>query len=94
MRTKALSQPGNVTALGQFSTYPRTTGRGRVESIQGRQARVFQAAVSEDCNRPRMGRLVGFPAAFPWFNAQRYREERIRELREQVAAMDQPPHAA
>jgi hypothetical protein len=43
---------------------------------------------------PPYGRLVGFPAAFPWFNTQRYREERIRELREQVAAMDQPPHAA
>jgi hypothetical protein len=25
---------------------------------------------------------------------QRQREERIRELREQMAAMDQPPHAA
>jgi Ser/Thr protein kinase RdoA (MazF antagonist) len=34
-----------------------------------------------------------FPAAFPWFGTQRYWEERILELREQVAAMDEPPLA-
>ena len=32
-----------------------------------------------------------FPAAFPWFNTQRYWEERILELREQTAAMQEPP---
>ena len=32
-----------------------------------------------------------FPAAFPWFNTQRYWEERILELREQIGAMDEPP---
>ena len=32
-----------------------------------------------------------FPAAFPWFNTQRYWQERILELREQVALMDEPP---
>lgn len=32
-----------------------------------------------------------FPAAFPWFNSQRYWQDRILELREQVAAMDEPP---
>ena len=32
-----------------------------------------------------------FPAAFPWFNTQRYWQYRILELREQVAAMDEPP---
>lgn len=31
-----------------------------------------------------------FPAAFPWFNTQRYWQDRILELREQVAAMDEP----
>ena len=30
-----------------------------------------------------------FPAAFPWFNTQRYWQDRILELREQVAAMDE-----
>ena len=32
-----------------------------------------------------------FPAAFPWFNTQRYWEERILELREQIALMQEPP---
>ncbi len=35
-----------------------------------------------------------FPAAFPWFNTQRYWQDRILELREQVAAMDEPPLVA
>ncbi len=32
-----------------------------------------------------------FPAAFPWFNTQRYWQERILELREQIALMQEPP---
>ena len=32
-----------------------------------------------------------FPQAFPWFNTQRYWQDRILELREQVALMDEPP---
>ena len=32
-----------------------------------------------------------FPAAFPWFNTVRYWGEQILELREQVAALDEPP---
>ncbi len=31
-----------------------------------------------------------FPAAFPWFATNRYWEERILELREQIAAMQEP----
>jgi Ser/Thr protein kinase RdoA (MazF antagonist) len=34
-----------------------------------------------------------FPAAFPWFNTQRYWQDRILELREQVALMEEPPLA-
>jgi Ser/Thr protein kinase RdoA (MazF antagonist) len=34
-----------------------------------------------------------FPAAFPWFNTQRYWQDRILEMREQVALMDEPPLA-
>ncbi len=34
-----------------------------------------------------------FPAAFPWFNTQRYWQDRILELREQIAAMDEAPLA-
>ncbi len=32
-----------------------------------------------------------FPAAFPWFNTQRYWQDRILELREQIALMQEPP---
>src|SRR5581483_7283528 len=32
-----------------------------------------------------------FPCAFPWFNTQRYWEEHILQLREQIAAMSEPP---
>lgn len=32
-----------------------------------------------------------FKQAFPWFNTQRYWQDRILELREQVALMDEPP---
>ncbi|HVO88658.1 MAG TPA: serine/threonine protein kinase [Casimicrobiaceae bacterium] len=35
-----------------------------------------------------------FPAAFPWFNTQRYWQDRILELREQIALLDEPPLAA
>jgi Ser/Thr protein kinase RdoA (MazF antagonist) len=31
-----------------------------------------------------------FPAAFPWFESPRYWEEHILELREQIAAMEEP----
>lgn len=32
-----------------------------------------------------------FPLAFPWFNTPRYWEEQILTLREQMAALDEPP---
>ncbi len=32
-----------------------------------------------------------FITAFPWFNTQRYWQDRILELREQIALMDEPP---
>ena len=32
-----------------------------------------------------------FPLAFPWFNTQRYWQDRILELREQIALMNEPP---
>ena len=34
-----------------------------------------------------------FPAAFPFFGGQRYWQDRILELREQIALMDEPPLA-
>jgi Ser/Thr protein kinase RdoA (MazF antagonist) len=35
-----------------------------------------------------------FPAAFPWFGTQRYWQDRILELREQISAMDEEPRRA
>jgi Ser/Thr protein kinase RdoA (MazF antagonist) len=35
-----------------------------------------------------------FPAAFPWFASHRYWQDRILELREQIALLDEPPLAA
>lgn len=32
-----------------------------------------------------------FPKSFPWFNTERYWAEHVLELREQMAAMDEPP---
>jgi Ser/Thr protein kinase RdoA (MazF antagonist) len=32
-----------------------------------------------------------FPAAFPWFNTQRYWQDRVLELKEQIALMDEAP---
>ncbi|MBI1890417.1 MAG: serine/threonine protein kinase [Burkholderiales bacterium] len=32
-----------------------------------------------------------FPVAFPWFNTHRYWQDRILELREQIALMQEPP---
>jgi len=32
-----------------------------------------------------------FKQAFPWFNTQRYWQDRILELREQIALMDEAP---
>jgi Ser/Thr protein kinase RdoA (MazF antagonist) len=34
---------------------------------------------------------AAFPVAFPWFNTQHYWQDRILELREQIALMDEPP---
>lgn len=34
-----------------------------------------------------------FPAAFPWFGTERYWQDQILALKEQIAAMDEPPLA-
>ena len=45
----------------------------------------YSAWLAERWNDP------AFPLAFPFFNTQRYWQDRILELREQVAAMDEGP---
>jgi Ser/Thr protein kinase RdoA (MazF antagonist) len=32
-----------------------------------------------------------FPIAFPWFGSERYWQDQILALKEQLAAMDEPP---
>ncbi len=32
-----------------------------------------------------------FPSAFPWFDSPRYWQDRVLEIREQIARMDEPP---
>ena len=39
----------------------------------------------------RRWRDPAFPAAFPWFNTQRYWQDRILELKEQISLMDEEP---
>jgi Ser/Thr protein kinase RdoA (MazF antagonist) len=55
-----------------------------VESLRTLRLIHYSAWLARRWNDP------AFPAAFPWFGTQRYWQDRILELREQVAAMDEP----
>ena len=48
----------------------------------------FSAWIAKRWNDP------AFPAAFPWFASHRFWQDRILELREQIALMDEPPLTA
>jgi Ser/Thr protein kinase RdoA (MazF antagonist) len=56
-----------------------------VEALRTLRLIHYSAWLAQRWNDP------AFPAAFPWFNTQRYWEDRILELREQIALMDEPP---
>ena len=56
-----------------------------VESLRTLRVMHYAAWLARRWNDP------AFPAAFPWFNTQRYWEERILEMREQVALLSEPP---
>jgi Ser/Thr protein kinase RdoA (MazF antagonist) len=58
---------------------------GLIEALRTLRLMHYAAWLARRWNDP------AFPAAFPWFNTQRYWQDRILELREQVAAMDEPP---
>ena len=60
---------------------------GLVESLRTLRLIHYSAWIARRWNDP------AFPAAFPWFGTQRYWQDRILELREQIAAMDEPPLA-
>jgi Ser/Thr protein kinase RdoA (MazF antagonist) len=59
-----------------------------VEALRTLRLIHYCAWIAERWNDP------AFPLAFPWFNTQRYWQDRILELREQIAAMDEPPLVA
>ena len=80
------------------------SARGRARRLRGvRRVRPARAASRRSAAHAAPPPLLGvararwddpaFPAAFPWFNTQRYWQDRILELREQVALMDEPPLA-
>jgi Ser/Thr protein kinase RdoA (MazF antagonist) len=56
-----------------------------VEALRTLRLIHYSAWIARRWNDP------AFPAAFPWFNTQRYWQDRILELREQIALMGEPP---
>jgi Ser/Thr protein kinase RdoA (MazF antagonist) len=84
-----------LDALASFGLRPD----GRLLSLNSYENRVYQAWMEEGppfvakFYRPARWDDPAFPAAFPWFGTQRYWQDRILELREQIAAMDEPPLA-
>ncbi|MGH8728624.1 MAG: serine/threonine protein kinase [Burkholderiales bacterium] len=59
-----------------------------VEALRTLRLIHYSAWIARRWNDP------AFPAAFPWFNTQRYWQDRILELREQIALMDEAPLSA
>ncbi|MGF6379872.1 Ser/Thr protein kinase RdoA (MazF antagonist) [Paraburkholderia atlantica] len=56
-----------------------------IEALRTLRLIHYQAWLARRWNDP------AFPAAFPWFNTQRYWEDRILEMREQIGAMQEGP---
>jgi Ser/Thr protein kinase RdoA (MazF antagonist) len=73
--------------LGGYEDFQEFDRRelGLIEALRTLRLMHYAAWLARRWNDP------AFPAAFPWFNTQRYWQDRILELREQVAAMDEPP---
>jgi len=55
-----------------------------VEALRALRMIHYEAWLARRWNDP------AFPAAFPWFNTQRYWQDQVLDLREQVARMDEP----
>lgn len=56
-----------------------------VEALRTLRLIHYSAWIARRWNDP------AFPAAFPWFNTQRYWQDRVLELREQIALMNEAP---
>lgn len=57
-----------------------------VEALRTMRLIHFSAWIAKRWHDP------AFPIAFPWFNTQQYWQDRILELREQIALMQEPPN--
>lgn len=73
--------------LGGYETFCEFDDRELhlVEALRTLRLIHFSAWIARRWNDP------AFPAAFPWFGSVRYWQDRILELREQVALMQEPP---
>lgn len=56
-----------------------------IEALRTLRLLHYSAWIARRWNDP------AFPVAFPWFNTQRYWQDRVLELREQIALMQEPP---
>lgn len=56
-----------------------------IEALRTLRLLHYSAWLAQRWNDP------AFPVAFPWFNTQHYWQDRILELREQIALMDEAP---
>jgi Ser/Thr protein kinase RdoA (MazF antagonist) len=70
----------------QFHEFERTE-LSLIEALRTLRLLHYSAWIARRWDDP------AFPAAFPWFGTERYWQDRILELREQVAAMQEPPLA-
>jgi Ser/Thr protein kinase RdoA (MazF antagonist) len=70
----------------QFAHFPRNE-LNLLEALRTLRLIHYSAWIARRWDDP------AFPAAFPWFNTQRYWQDRILELREQIALMQEEPLA-
>ena len=82
MMTKALKDV--LSGYEQFMAFDRRE-LNLLEALRTLRLINYSAWIARRWDDP------AFPAAFPWFNTQRYWQDRILELREQIALMDEEP---
>ena len=73
-----------LTGYEQFMAFDRTE-LNLLEALRTLRLIHYSAWIGRRWDDP------AFPAAFPWFNTQRYWQDRILELREQIALMQEEP---
>src|SRR5690606_39264718 len=73
-----------LAGYGEFHDFD-TAELGLVEALRTLRLMHYSAWLARRWDDP------AFPRSFPWFNTQRYWADHILELREQLAAMAEPP---